>query len=186
MVTGMGAVTLREVPLRRFHTLGLGAMIGALGAFVLVAPLALSLVVGWIIVADGVLFVLIGLRRALPGGYVRLAADGVNAREWKWRREVFVAWSRVADIGVGEVGVGPDGYHYPDLELVDGQHAPLYMLAGALVPTRLLETVVLRRRPYDQHFDAKLEALRGAHEAYRAGTSDSDPPRTEDDCAPPG
>jgi len=169
----MGEVTLREVPLRRFHTLGLGAVIGALGAFVLVAPLAFSLVVGWIIVADGALFVLLGLRRALPGGYVRLAADGVNAREWKWRAEVFVAWSRVTDIGVREVGAGPDGYHYPDLQLADGQHAPLYMLASALMPTRLLEAVVLRRRPYDRHFGAKMQALRSAHDAYRARASDS-------------
>lgn len=163
----MGEITLRELPLQRFYTMGLGGMIGALGA----ATMAISsdpVVIGWIIVADGAFLELLGLRRAFPGNYVRVTDDGFSSRSWKWKREVFISWSDVVDIQVKKVGFGADGYRYPELGLADGKHAPLYMLASGLGPVRILVTLLRKRRPYDHGFDAKLQTLRDAHDAYRA------------------
>ncbi|HEY1917404.1 MAG TPA: hypothetical protein VGH27_17700 [Streptosporangiaceae bacterium] len=164
----MGETTLREVPLRRFYTMGLGGVIGALGVMTMAASPDNAVVVSWIIIADGAFFELLGLRRAFPGNYVRLTADGFCSRSWKWKREVFISWSKVVDIKVIQIGFGHDGYRYPDLGLADGKHAPLYMLATGLDRTPTLVSLLLRRHPYDHHFDAKLQALRDALDAYRA------------------
>jgi hypothetical protein len=160
--------TLREVPLRRFSTMRVGALIWVLGAVTMIGSTPAAVVVGWIILADGTLFVLLGLRRAFPGNYVRVTADGLAGRLWRWRRETFIAWSDAVAVTVVEVGVGRDGYRYPDVILTEDRHAPLPMLSSGLVPGRLLAGLFLRGRPYDQHFDAKVVVLRGALDAYRA------------------
>jgi hypothetical protein len=163
-----GETTLREVPLRRFSTIRVGGLIWVIGAATLAAPTPAALVVGWIILADGALFVLLGLRRAFPGNYVRVSADGFASRSWRWRREVFIGWSEAVAVTVVEVGLGRDGYRYPDIRLAEGQHAPLHMLSSGLVPTRPLPAFFLRGRPYDRNFAAKVTTLREALEEFRA------------------
>jgi hypothetical protein len=156
------------VPLRRFSTMRAGALIWVLGAVTMIGSTPAAVVVAWIILADGTLFVLLGLRRAFPGNYVRVVADGFASRSWRWRREMFIAWSDAVAVTVVEVGVGRDGYRYPDVILTEDRHAPLHMLSSGLVPTRLLPALFLRRRPYDRHFDEKVAVLRGALDAYHA------------------